>query len=104
MTEVPFIVATCSASLNATPPSYPARPAAERRLHLPARNRLETSRLIRPAGFHHDGHPIRPFPVSRTRLEIKVSSLARTPGLFETASRRSAVQEAGRHSIGVCPA
>ena len=40
---------------------------------------------MRRAGRRHDGHPARPFPVSRTRLEIKVSSLARMPGICETA-------------------
>src|SRR6266511_1250471 len=84
MTEIPVIVATCSASLNATPPSYPARRAAEQTLHLPARNRLinRPSRplvlvRLRAQGHHGPGEvsstPVPPRSINRVVIISRCS-------------------------------
>src|SRR4051812_48556143 len=39
---------------------------------------------MRPVGSRCADRPDRPLPVSRTGLEIKVSTLARTPGICKT--------------------
>ena len=57
---------------------------------------------MRHAGRRRDGRPGRPIRVSRTRLEFKVSRLARTPGICETGpgGERGDRRGAGAMRIG----
>jgi hypothetical protein len=85
----PFIVATCSASKQRDAPAYPARRAAELTRLRTARNRRTNRRLMRHAGRRGAKRPGRPIRVSQTRLDLKVSRQACTPGIRETATPTS---------------
>ena len=50
---------------------------------------LKTGRLVRPGGCRPIDRPGGPIRVSRSRLEFKVSWLARTPGIWPCDSSRT---------------